>query len=151
MWRGSGLQRRSSRQRKPPQQLPFPPQITIRGTYAWNNTHHIENNILLLIMNRRRVAIGLENGHISIYSSSATNPSKWELELTIDSSYVPSVTGSLHPADKSPRSAHVDQIHRLAWRPLTTKEEGGGGVIKKQLASCSEDHTLRILNVLLKV
>jgi len=83
---------------------------------------------------RRRVAIGLENGHISIHSSSAANPSRWELELTID-----------------PSSAHVDQIHRLAWRPLATKEEGGGGVIKKQLASCSEDHTLRILNVLLKV
>lgn len=80
---------------------------------------------------RRRVAIGLENGHILIYSSTVENPSEWELELTIDSS-----------------NAHVDQIHRVAWRPLTTEE---GGVIKKQLASCSEDHTSRILNVLLKV
>jgi hypothetical protein len=57
----------------------------------------------------------------------------------------------LRLTDKGSRSAHVDQIHRLAWRPLTTTEEGGEGVIKKQLASCSEDHTLRILNVLLKV
>jgi len=81
---------------------------------------------------RRRVAIGLESGHILIYSSSA-NPSEWQLELTVDSS-----------------SAHVDQIHRIAWRPLITKE-AGGRIIKKQLASCSEDHTLRILSVLLKV
>lgn len=108
------------------------------------------NVLTLLTTGRRRVAIGLENGYILIYSSS-TNPSEWELELTIDSSYVPRLMASLCSTDQGSRNAHVDQIHRVAWRPLGTKEEGGGGIIKKQLASCSEDHTLRILNVLLKV
>jgi elongator complex protein 2 len=107
--------------------------------------------LILLTTNRRRVAIGLENGHILIYSSSSANPSEWELELTVDSLYVSGLTTSSHPNDQSPRNAHVDQIHRVAWRPPITKEERGGGIIKKQLASCSEDHTLRILNVLLKV
>ena len=118
----------------------------------WESVLPVAVGVLTLpTINRRRVAIGLENGHILIYSSSSTNPSEWRLELTIDSSYVPRLTISLCPADHFSRNAHVEQIHRIAWRPLTAKEEGGGGTIKKQLASCSEDHTLRILNVLLKV
>ena len=53
-----------------------------------HDAHRIEVSMLTLIINRRRVAIGLENGHILIYSSPSANPSEWELELTIDSSYV---------------------------------------------------------------
>ena len=56
--------------------------------YARFLTYHIEIGVPILILtvkNRRRVAIGLENGHILIHSSTRTNPSEWELELTIDS------------------------------------------------------------------
>jgi hypothetical protein len=123
----------------------------LRSKVHENDAHHVGINVsTLLVINRRRVAIGLENGHILIYSSTSTNPSGWELELTIGPLYVLRLPVSPQVADPDFRNAHVDQIHRVAWRPLTTKGEGEG-VIKKQLASCSEDHTLRILNVLLKV
>ncbi|KAF5331613.1 hypothetical protein D9611_007734 [Ephemerocybe angulata] len=72
---------------------------------------------------RRRLAVGLENGHILVYSCPVNNAREWKLESTVDS-----------------RVAHVDHIHRLSWRPKT----GGGST---QLASCSDDGTLRILNV----
>ena len=51
---------------------------------------------------RRRVAIGLENGHILIYSSMSGSPSEWEFELTIGSSYVPYRETSLSHADGTP-------------------------------------------------
>ncbi|TEB30200.1 WD40 repeat-like protein [Coprinellus micaceus] len=74
------------------------------------------------VSQRRHLAVGLENGHICIYSSLTNRPKDWKLDSTIDS-----------------RMAHVDHIHRLAWRPKTNGST--------QLASCSDDGTLRILNV----
>ena len=53
------------------------------------DARHVKASMLTSFYNRRRVAIGLENGHILIYSSMSGNPSEWELDLTIDSSYVP--------------------------------------------------------------
>jgi elongator complex protein 2 len=38
------------------------------------------------------------------------------------------------------RTAHVDHVYRLAWRPTDDNP-------KKELASCSEDGTLKILIV----
>ncbi|KAI0939553.1 hypothetical protein AcV5_000934 [Taiwanofungus camphoratus] len=73
--------------------------------------------------NRRRLAIGLESGEIQIYSCLQTSSSEWSLDLTIDF-----------------RTAHVDQIHRLMWRPTTDNTT-------MQLASCSEDSTLKVLTV----
>jgi WD40 repeat protein len=90
----------------------------------------------------RHLAVGLENGHICIYSSLTNRPKDWKLDSTIDSRYVAS-DGSLMPMSFSEpidfRMAHVDHIHRLAWRPKTNGST--------QLASCSDDGTLRILNV----
>ncbi|KAH9951818.1 WD40 repeat-like protein [Amylocystis lapponica] len=71
---------------------------------------------------RRRLAIGLESGHVLIYSSHS-NISEWRLDLTVDS-----------------RTAHVDQIHHLIWRPYSSNAT-------MQLASCSEDSTLKVLTV----
>ncbi|TFK28799.1 elongator complex protein 2 [Coprinopsis marcescibilis] len=67
-----------------------------------------------------RLAVGLENGTVLIYSSSPGVESEWQLDSTVDS-----------------RLAHVGHIHRLAWRPSKA------GV--HQLASCGEDGTLRIV------
>lgn len=53
-----------------------------------------KDQISVLILHRRRVAIGLENGHILIYSSACTKLSEWGLELAIDSSYDPHLTTS---------------------------------------------------------
>lgn len=42
------------------------------------------------------------------------------------------------------RSVHVDQIHRLAWR---ASPDGNPA----ELASCSEDGTLKILDILVNM
>jgi len=69
---------------------------------------------------KRLLAIGLENGEVAIYSGSST-PETWHEREIINS-----------------RFAHVDHIHRMCWRPL---------VGHRELATCSEDGTLRILQV----
>ncbi|KAG2369868.1 WD40-repeat-containing domain protein [Suillus spraguei] len=71
----------------------------------------------------RWLAVGLETGEIKIYSSLMSTPDQWRPVLTIDSSL-----------------AHVDQINRLAWRATDNP-------LRKQLASCSEDGTLKVLIV----
>jgi len=72
---------------------------------------------------RRRLAIGLETGEILIYSGMQTSNNVWDLNMSLDS-----------------RIAHVDQIYQLAWRP-------GDQTSNKELATCSEDGTLKILIV----
>ncbi|KAL1700740.1 WD40-repeat-containing domain protein [Schizophyllum commune] len=71
---------------------------------------------------RRLLAVGLENGDILIHAGSTTDASKWEL-----------VT--------SKTQWHVGQLQQLSWRP---SPPAGAS---QQLASCSEDGTLRILCV----
>ncbi|KAF8639460.1 hypothetical protein AX16_010314 [Volvariella volvacea WC 439] len=71
---------------------------------------------------RRRLAVGLETGEILIYTNDKATPSGWVLEMTIDR-----------------QTAHVDHIHRLAWRPSSSNYH--------ELASCSEDGTLKILEI----
>jgi len=75
---------------------------------------------------RRRLAIGLESGEILVYSASQVDKSSWQLDLDI-------------PAG----TAHVDQIHHIRWRPA------GNGA--EQLASCSEDGTLKVLKIQITV
>nr|VWO97323.1 Aspartyl proteinase [Ganoderma boninense] len=70
----------------------------------------------------RMLAVGLEVGEILIFTSSEDTPSQWTKALTIGTDL-----------------AHIDHIHRLAWRP------GEGNA--HQLASCSEDGTLKLLTV----
>lgn len=71
----------------------------------------------------RWLAVGLETGEIKIYSSLMSTPDQWTPLLTIDSNL-----------------AHVDQINHLAWRATDNPS-------RKQLASCSEDGTLKVLIV----
>ncbi|KAG8962991.1 hypothetical protein FRC03_003541, partial [Tulasnella sp. 419] len=78
---------------------------------------------------RWRLAIGLENGHIVIYSSTPSEPTVWSLDLTMDSNL-----------------AHADQIHRIAWRPTSSETESQPRNLK-QLASCSEDRTVRVFEI----
>jgi len=73
---------------------------------------------------RRRLAVGLENGEVIVYASALKTPDSWQTEVHLDSSV-----------------AHVDQIHRLAWRPKNSAE----GVY--ELAVCSEDRSLRIIRL----
>jgi len=72
---------------------------------------------------RRYLAVGLESGEILIYSALSSSVEDWGLDVTIDSSMT-----------------HVDHIHRLTWRPSATEEV-------RELASCSEDGTMRILRI----
>ncbi|GAW07632.1 WD40 repeat-like protein [Lentinula edodes] len=65
---------------------------------------------------KRYLAVGLENGKILFYSSSKLEPI-WTLEMT--------------------HSGHVGQINCLRWRP-------GSGEQFREIASCSEDGTLKI-------
>ncbi|KAF9507357.1 hypothetical protein BS47DRAFT_1373915 [Hydnum rufescens UP504] len=73
---------------------------------------------------RRRLAVGLENGEVIVYASALKTPNSWQTEVHLDSSV-----------------ANVDQIHRLAWRPKNSAE----GVY--ELAVCSEDRSLRIIRL----
>ncbi|KAG0709563.1 WD40-repeat-containing domain protein [Suillus ampliporus] len=68
----------------------------------------------------RWLAVGLETGEIKIYSNFMSTPDQWTLVSTIDSNL-----------------AHVDHINHLAWRATDNPS-------KKQLASCSEDSTLKV-------
>ncbi|KAH7908505.1 WD40-repeat-containing domain protein [Hygrophoropsis aurantiaca] len=72
---------------------------------------------------RRWLAVGSETGEVFIHSSLMGTAAEWDLVLSLDN-----------------KNAHVDHVHRLAWR--ATKDPN-----KKQLASCSEDGTLKILIV----
>jgi len=72
---------------------------------------------------RRYLAVGLESGKILIYSALSSSVEDWQLNVTIDSSMT-----------------HVDHIHRLIWRPSVTEAV-------RELASCSEDGTVRILRI----
>ncbi|KAJ3811945.1 WD40 repeat-like protein [Lentinula aff. lateritia] len=65
---------------------------------------------------RRYLAVGLENGKILFYSSNKLEPI-WTLGMT--------------------HSGHVGQINCLRWRP-------GSGEQFREIASCSEDGTLKI-------
>ncbi|KAI0721823.1 WD40 repeat-like protein [Cerioporus squamosus] len=73
----------------------------------------------------RTLAIGLESGEILICRSPREIASQWTNVLTIEK-----------------RLAHIDHIHRLAWRPSNRGED-----IPHQLASCGEDGTLKLLTV----
>ncbi|KAF5393966.1 hypothetical protein D9757_000085 [Collybiopsis confluens] len=70
----------------------------------------------------RYLAIGLENGTIVLFSGTRTN--SWNVEHTI-----------------SPEFTHIGPINRLRWRPEFTARS------TRELASCGEDGTLRILTV----
>ena len=86
------------------------------------------------------LAVGLEVGEILIFTSSEDTPSQWTKALTIGTECVPAVFAPKpQDADALFSLAHIDHIHRLAWRP------GEGNA--HQLASCSEDGTLKLLTV----
>ncbi|KAI0049599.1 WD40 repeat-like protein [Auriscalpium vulgare] len=70
----------------------------------------------------RTLAVGIESGEILVYAS--TSVTEWQLSLTVKAG-----------------AAHIDHIHQLAWRPATVHTDA------RQLASCSEDGTLKILTV----
>ncbi|KAH9844010.1 WD40 repeat-like protein, partial [Rhodofomes roseus] len=74
-------------------------------------------------VHRRILFVGLESGEIFVYSSPIDDATQWKQQLTLDS-----------------RLAHVDHIHHLACRPSDDPAT-------IQLASCSEDNTLKLLSV----
>ncbi|KAK0191029.1 quinon protein alcohol dehydrogenase-like superfamily, partial [Armillaria mellea] len=73
--------------------------------------------------NRRYLAIGLETGEILVYSNTVLT-TDWRHQLTVNAGM-----------------AHVNHVHRLSWRPSLVD------VTRKELASCSEDGTLKIVIV----
>ncbi|KZT12941.1 WD40 repeat-like protein [Laetiporus sulphureus 93-53] len=72
---------------------------------------------------KRVMAVGLESGEILLYSCIDADGARWTLDLTIPR-----------------RIAHIDHIHHLSCRPSDDPTT-------IQLASCSEDNTLKILSV----
>ncbi|KAF5363599.1 hypothetical protein D9756_000686 [Leucocoprinus leucothites] len=72
---------------------------------------------------RRKMAVGLEDGTVQIFSNIPSDLTSWRLDATIDTDL-----------------AHVSQIHRLSWRPAAKDNKG-----VTELASCSEDGTLKVL------
>ncbi|QRV90853.1 elongator complex protein 2 [Ceratobasidium sp. AG-Ba] len=76
-------------------------------------------------LERRILAIGLETGHVLLYSSTLDSPDKWTYDATLDSNLV-----------------SVGQVHRLNWQPTNQLD-----VSPKRLAMCSEDRTVRVLDI----
>ncbi|KAF8322272.1 WD40 repeat-like protein [Clavulina sp. PMI_390] len=70
----------------------------------------------------RYLAVGLESGQVHVFESSEL---EFKPVLVIDQSI-----------------AHVDQIHRLAWRPSRSGQDS-----VCQLAMCSEDRSLRVISI----
>lgn len=86
--------------------------------------------------------MGHEDGTIEIFRNSPADPSGWKLDITIDKRYV---RWCIIPIRSFIQIhylslAHVDQIHRLSWRPQSKYNNK-----TNELASCSEDGTLKIL------
>lgn len=89
---------------------------------------------------RRKLAIGLETGEISIYTNDEQT-TDWRLRITksaYNSLFFHKVSNILMI-----RSVHVDQIHRLAWRARPGNSA--------ELASCSEDGTLKLLDIVVNM
>ncbi|KAG8750459.1 hypothetical protein FRC12_012870 [Ceratobasidium sp. 428] len=85
--------------------------------------------VALTDLDKRRVlAIGLETGHVLLYTSTLDSPDKWTSEATLGGSV-----------------ASVGQVHRLSWQPGKQLDPD-----VKRLAMCSEDRTVRILDVYFK-
>ncbi|KZS97971.1 WD40 repeat-like protein [Sistotremastrum niveocremeum HHB9708] len=79
---------------------------------------------------RNAMAIGLENGVVLIYSCREDTLAKWTLELTLDSTL-----------------ACNSHIFRVLWRPTIDATNPHNRI----LAICSEDRTLRVVNINLAV
>ncbi|KAJ4466532.1 WD40-repeat-containing domain protein [Lentinula aciculospora] len=73
---------------------------------------------------KRYLAVGLENGKVLLYSTTKSEAS-WTRETTIYSDF---------------GLGHISQINRLRWRPGLKEQH-------REIASCSEDGTLKILIV----
>jgi hypothetical protein len=91
---------------------------------------------------RHILAIGLENGHVLLYSSPFNTPNKWTSETTLDSRYGFAFTHVRHwplttlpvlPPSVTSIGSLGSQVHQPANR--------------KKLAMCSEDRTVRILEI----
>ncbi|KAI6034199.1 WD40-repeat-containing domain protein [Pisolithus microcarpus] len=83
---------------------------------------------------RRLLAVGLETGEIFIYSGLKSSPDRWDLACVIGRRI------RCHLSRYYRRIAHVDHIHRLAWCATEHAQI-------KQLASCSEDGTLKVMTI----
>jgi len=94
---------------------------------------------------RRKVAVGFENGTIHILSNVLSDVTLWRLDTMIDKGLFVSFFPETHLFLFFSSIAHDNQIHRLSWRPAVTKQDGNGKGIGEQLASCSEDGTLKVL------
>lgn len=124
---------------------------TVRVLHS--HTHVYLFNVLI----RYRLAVGLETGEIVIYVAKSPALNEWAVELKLDNRQVVllvmviqsyRLTASLGAlcgclCGLVNRLAHVDQVHRLAWRPRTKESETG----KYDLASCSEDRSIRVLRL----
>jgi len=74
---------------------------------------------------RRLLAVGLESGEIQVYLNRKDQSHLW--------SQIMSLSNSL---------SHIGQVNRLSWRPASSNESAG-----QQLASCSDDGTMRITTI----
>ena len=90
----------------------------------------------------RLLAIGLENGDIYVYVNEDAELRTWKEKCALDRRFgiLKMTAGSTTDCPYS--IAHTDQIHRLSWRPCLPRNPG-----THQLASCSEDGTLRVITI----
>lgn len=89
------------------------------------------------------MAVGTESGEVIIYEATVDGPGQFLERLVLDHECVIHRELLESTLILLPRAsiAHVDQIHRLAWRP----SHAPGSPC--DLAMCAEDRSLRIIRI----
>jgi hypothetical protein len=94
------------------------------------------------------MAVGTESGNVVIYEAPVAGPSLFQECLLLDHGCVipPEAAWieTLIPILPCASITHVDQVHRLAWRPSQARYSPDSAC---DLAMCAEDRSLRILRI----
>lgn len=107
-----------------------------------------------LFSSRRRLAVGTEAGTIHILQTPLNSPDHFDEILVLDQRHVSVSRNKLSCVDPSCSSSvttlnhsvgHVDHVQRLAWRPSGRSD--GGSLAFADLATCSEDRSIRIVRI----
>lgn len=114
----------------------------VNAVQLYASRSYISKESGLIALPRRKLAVGLEDGVIQIFSNTPADLTSWKLDTTIDTrcAYITCFVFRTCSFKLFLSLAHVSQIHRLSWRPAPRDDKGA-----KELASCSEDGTLKIL------
>lgn len=97
------------------------------------------------------MAVGTEVGTIHIYQTPLNSPDRFEEILVLDQrcfahhELLSQIYCLANTAICFRSAGHVEQVQRLAWRPSGRSD--GGVFASADLATCSEDRSIRIVRI----